>query len=57
MINKDHFSGYLSGISVLFNCKLTCGHRRQLTVKPFLYPDCPAPQTARGYYDYRVPRH
>ena len=40
-----------------FDCKLTEGRRRQLVIKPFLCPDCPAPQTARGRSDYQAPRH
>lgn len=35
--------------------KPTKGRRRQLTVKPFLCPDCPAPQTVCGHCDDRVP--
>lgn len=55
--NRRQFSDYLIAIWVLFDCKLTKDHRRQLTAKPFLYPDCPALQTARGHYGYQVPHH
>lgn len=39
----------------MFDCKLTQDHHHELTVKPFLYPDCPVPQTARAHYDCQVP--
>lgn len=47
-------------IDTLVSSKLTKGHRhhhchRLLTVKPFLYPGCPAPQTARGHCGCPVP--